>query len=469
MVYFIKSTESFGRNVSKIAKAMINIEQNKNIFNADGEIINDPEPFNSYTFNGIEYEMSISVGIISIYSSNNDILVQMCINHLIDELNSIIYDRFSNTSDAVKYNDSTNTNHTILSIPTDTLLHGTNSSVFGTSYRKILSNYNDIRKCKDNKSRFIWLVNNNSPNIQTLYIPELSNSIPQQEFLMRSVSTIIFDQINLFNVACNTKQLDYPCMRQYTIFKQNRLIDSVLTISESFGLSYEIVNCYNFKIKIARKNFLYDNSKLKFVDYNNVKLKRVDESKDWITHIKETFDFDAQEKLELQSEEIGKPAFPIDICFISRVPLYKHAYVVEVGLLDIRSNPSNITNILVSPAVFSSMIIDNSLSPKLHYFINYFTIKTGYTVLNTYITKFARTEIEAIELIPRDNISDERRNLLRCISLNGCFWVNEHYPKTLITVDREKKIMYAGFKDICDKRIIEYMNSNTILFAFEGI
>ena len=241
-----------------------------------------------------------------------------------------------------------------------------------------------------------------------------------------------------------------------------------MTIGANFGLAYEIIKCYT-KIKVSRKNFLCHNPKLKFIDYNSVKLKRVDESKDWSVYIKEPFDFESQEKLELQSEEIGKPAFPIDICFISRVPLYKHVYVVKVGLKNNTNQYTNITHILVSPSVYSSMIDDEDLPSKSNNFVKYFTNKSNYSIIDTYIAKFPRPEIDAIDLIPRDRISDERRNLLRCISLNGCFYDNEYFPRTLIAVDREKKLLYAGFKDICDKRILEYTNTNTILFAFYGI
>ena len=463
MVYFIKSTYSFGRNASKIAKTMINIEQNKHVFNADGQLINDPRPFNIYTCNNVEYDISISSGIIKIYT-DDIISPQMCVNLLITEFLSINYD-MSRDVDMIKFYEHKNNNHITLSKPYS-VLYGTTTNVVGTSYRKLVMQYNDIKKCKDNGSKFVWFIST-YVNQQNLNIPELSSTIPQKEFLMQSVSTIIYDQINLFNVACDTKQLDYPCAIQYNILSQKRLIESVVTIGANFGLAYEIINCYT-KLKISRKNFLCHNPKLKFIDYNSVKIKRVDESKDWSVHIREPFDFESQEKLELQSEEIGKPAFPVDICFISRVPLYKHVYVVKVGLKNNTNQYTNITHILVSPSVYGSMI-DDDVSSKSINFVKYFNNKTNYSIIDTYIAKFPRTEINAISLIPRDKISDERRNLLRCISLNGCLYYNDCFPKHLIAVDREKKLMYIGYKDIYDTLIVEYMNTNTILFAFHGI
>lgn len=471
MVYFIKSDVGFDQNVGKIAKLMINIEQNKNIFNLEGELKNDPTPFNLYTYNGIEYDIKASIGVITIYSNDN-IQTQLHINNLIREFQSD--DRYninsSNVPDAVKLSDFKTTNHTIL-LKYSAPIHGTTSVVMGPSYRKIISNSNDIKKCKENGSKFIWLINGSSGNYHNINIQELSSTIPQKEFLMQSISTIIYDQVNLFNVPSNTKQLDYPYIHQYSIFDQKRLIDSTVIISDAFGLAYEIINCYDIGIKIKKKHFLHHNPTLKFVDYNNIKLKRVDVSKVWHTHINEKFDFESQEKLEDQSDEIGKPPFPIDICFITRVPLYKHAYVIKVGLEEKTPETySNITHILVSPSIYSSSIPDTKVVPNcITNFRNYFTDKTKYTILDTYITKFNRTELDAIDLIPRDRISDQRRNLLRCISLNGCYFANEHYPKTLITVDKEKKIMYAGFKDMYDRRVLSYINTNTVLFTFDGL
>ena len=125
---------------------------------------------------------------------------------------------------------------------------------------------------------------------------------------------------------------------------------------------------------------------------------------------------------------------------------------------------------MVSPSIYSSYFSTN-LDPTMNFeykniFDQYFNYMTGYNIIGMYITLFPRTELEAIELIPKNKISEERRDLLKCISINGCCIINtEGCNYNVFTADLDRKIVYAGFYEINDKILFDYKNSNTVLFG----
>ena len=70
MVYIIKSVNGIESDIDSICKIMINTEQNKQIFNNDGTYnVSKQVPFNCYTHKDIEFNITVSIGVIVIYSS----------------------------------------------------------------------------------------------------------------------------------------------------------------------------------------------------------------------------------------------------------------------------------------------------------------------------------------------------------------------------------------------------------------
>ena len=74
MVFIIKnqSNDTNQKFIQQICKTMINMEHNKHIYNSDG-VENPPKladkPFNIYTHKQVDYNISISVGVVIIYKS----------------------------------------------------------------------------------------------------------------------------------------------------------------------------------------------------------------------------------------------------------------------------------------------------------------------------------------------------------------------------------------------------------------
>lgn len=284
---------------------------------------------------------------------------------------------------------------------------------------------------------------------------------------MRAVSTIIYDGNDMFNISNNTKQINYPSLDQYISYKNNRIIGSPVHIKQIYGLDYEIISHFNAKNKEKIIKTFYESLKsFKLVNYKDFKLRRINRDKLWHNQISDLFNYDLQELNELNSEEIGKPIFPNDICFITGMPIYKHCYIAKVGLKSENkqddginySNYSNISHILIAPYLYHSY----------KNFNEYFMTKCRYSILDMYISLYPRTEIEAINLIPSNKIDDLKRNLLRCISLNGCCLKNiNNFMKTrLYTFDVDTKIIYIGYNNITDSDIIRHKDTNSILFKF---
>ena len=460
MVYFIKSPR-FSNDVDTIAKTMINIERNQTVFNEAG-VANHPEEakksFNAFKHSDIEYDVNVSVGVIHIFSDESLNQAQ-CVSQIIIALRRIEFS-MPTVKVPISNSDFKSTQYTMISRAPAAHLTTTNTCVHGESFRKIIITVADLKKCHENGSKFVWFVRVVPATTFSLIIPELTLEFPCKAYLMKSLSTIICDNAGIFNVANLTKQIDYPSLAQYSVFTNNKIVESCVIIGIKFGLAFEIITCYNTKkFSVASDRFLEKNPKLQVVDYNNFNIKRIDESKSWEKQLDEPFDYEAQERLEMQSAEIGKPIFPNDICFISRAPLYKHAYILKV------SKGTNVVHIMVSPSVYSSIVNGEKYSDQ--HFVNYFTKKSGYSIIDTFITKFPRTEAEAIDLIPPHLITDVRRDLLKCIALNGCFFTNNENPDKVYTANKEKRIVYLGFRSVTDRIIMNYRFNKSVLFGFK--
>jgi hypothetical protein len=458
--------------MDQLCKTMINIERNKHIYNTLGKENQPPVsniPFNCYTHEHVEFNISASIGVLVVYSKlvDNRINATVFINKLMDILKCIPNNESREEVPYTTINYSSSY-HTIFKTKPPQSVHGTSSSVHGTSYRKLISEPSEIKKACMSGSRFVWfVVVGNQPTY--LSIPELTDSkFLKKSYLMRGTSTIIFDGINLFNIKNRTKQINYPSLRQYTIFNQNKILETTINISQTVGLDYEINSYYPVDgCDIHTKNSApYSFFEAPLVDYNTINIRRVDQDKKWHIQLCEPFNYDKQEELETNIDETGKPPFPNDICFITHMPIYKHCYILKVGKLVIDSTEhtntyENITHIMISPCIYISTINHkNELS-----FSDYFNLLSGYTIIELFISKHPRTEFEAIQKIPSSKISPMKRDILECISVNG---VNLNYEKklTLYTFNIEKKQAYIGLSHFEDCDIIKYTSTNTVLFHY---
>ena len=474
MVFNIKGTSSLrditSLDIDLICKTMINIEKNKNIYNLRGSENPLPisnTPFNSYTHKQVEYNISASMGVLVIYTKES-----FTFNQLSNLMISKFLELGKDFDVDLPYtnNSSKSTYHTLVTIPTSQLVSNTTSVNIDKSYRKLTAFAYDIKRFCEAGSRFVWYVNIIDTN-PYLHIPEMSEYIPHNEYLMRSVSTIIYDGIDLFSIHTGNKQLDYPSLSQYKLFNDNRVVASNILISEVFGLDYEILTHYiksyvdtTMKVTVSYRNIV-ETKFCELVDYNTFEICRVDKNKTWHSQINNIFNYKVQEELEMNCNEIGKPSFPNNVCFITHIPLYQYVYILKIAKLrnpdDLFQHATDIKHIMISPLVYHSYI--NGFM-----FIDYFKLMCKYIIMEVSISDYPKTELDIITEIPDDKIHPIKKDILQCISKNGCSMVSlPNFQKKLYTINLEKKIIYLGYINFVDSILCNNNLTNTILFNYK--
>lgn len=489
MVLIIKQSDNIDHMVDRICKTMINIEQNKTIFKKDGSIIHDVdivEPFNTYTYKQVNYDITASLGVLLIYKTNITFSeLYLLLIAKFEELDAHI--NYSNLMISCSRGCYKSTYHTLI-----TTSYKNMTKNLGRHHNRCLVNYDSVNvERADNLSQFMWhiqIINTTS----YLHISELSyNYSPNKSYLMRGTSTIIYDDYNLFNVSDYTKQINYPALEQYIAFDQNRLLNETVYISRIVGLDYEIMRHYYTDDIDEYNKYSIISEGMEFEDYKKFKIRRVNISKKWYTQITELFDYATQEELEQTRDETGKPPFPNDVCFITRAPIYGAFYIFEVRKLARPSRVSarsqagpaesheapaqqaeaqaneNVSYIMVSPMIYMCCM---KIKNKIYSFMEYFEKKSGYTISRKYIGQYARTEYECIQMIPDKKISSEKRDILLSISRDNAKIARNIngevcYGYAVYVANISKKLIYVGLQNVADVDVIKYANNNTIIFG----
>lgn len=467
MVLFIITQNEIDNDIDILCKMMINIEQNKNIYDKHGNA-NHPnirKSFNSYTFQQVDYDISVSVGVLLLYMpSNTNLIYSDIIFMLISKFREL--DIITELKIPVSTELYKSTTYTLLSTQSSTE-RITSNSVYGTSYRKLINNDYDVKKCYESGSTFVWLVKTiNYRSDNYLQLAELNTNIPPKSYLMRSISTIIYDYNHIFNEKHMTKQLDYPLLSQYNMFKNNQILDEAIYISDTFGLDYEIVKCY--RPTISSRIFFNetDDAKISILDYNEYEIRRRDITKQWDKQLSESYNYNEQELLEKNINESGKPSFPNDVCFITGMPLYQKAYLLKVAyitnIITGEINEKTISYILVSPYVYHSVF-----NKKTNIYFKSYLQSKKITILEVFISNIHRSEYDAIDMIPNKLIKPLKKEIMLSISKNGVYNMTKN--NCLYTVNLNKNCIYLGINNFNDTDVINYQNTNTVLFNWKLI
>ena len=160
MVLLIKDdnkSETF--NIPLICKMMLNIEQNKNIYNINGNLNKkniSNESFNHFTHEQVDYDISVSMGTILLYlhtpsirSISDGEIFQDIISQMRTYHNSI------EPKVPIKLQNYKSTNYTLISKKPSSK---TNNAYNNSQPRKFISNSNEIKRAYESGSRFVWLV-----------------------------------------------------------------------------------------------------------------------------------------------------------------------------------------------------------------------------------------------------------------------------------------------------------------------
>jgi hypothetical protein len=485
MVLFLNS-QSAGvvEDIPMLCKMMYNVECNRKIFRLNGnpqstKVHNDP--FNSYTYKQVNYNISPSYGVLVIYGDCMPIkqfaeLLQTKFEYF------KLYDRIGLSPYSLGTNKSTA--YTLIS-KDSAGLKKTSTNIYHEHYRKIITNLADLNLIMKTSPKFIWYVLNVS-NKAYLYPPELSTGYPSEEYLNNALSTIIYDGAQLLNVKHGMMQINYPALTQYTISYKSRIIPELVYISVKAGLLLEIASYYDDEEEKdeERKYLFYDRLPTEFqnyyigcIEYASAKVRRLDPSKLWHVQLNTHWDYQDQEDQEKNIIETGKPTFHNDVCFLSKTPLYNTVYLIEVihnkkKLPVVFTTEVKTTEIdpIVSCIFVSPYMMHYSFEKKqngLHMRLPEYLKTFGYQIIGCSTVKFPRKEFAVIKEIKSNKISDKKRELLYIISKYGCMRKIKNNQYYMYAFNPNNNQVYCGFpSQINDIEILEYQNTNTILFRY---
>ena len=425
--------------IKKISKVMINMEENLHIFDNEGN--NNPEPylpFNNYTHQDVEFNFDINMGVLVLYFDDEKINNSDIVECLTKELN---YHRIINDKVPTDYGNAKNTNYvSIKSVPklsckqralfTDLLilekayLYGTTKFLW---YIKLCNKSNDYLKIYNYKQKYEFGAVN-------------------QKFLLKSISTIIYDNCNIFNVKNGHRQIDYPYIEQLNMYKENRIIKDPIYINSTNGLAIEILSYFSN----MHNSIIYSKSCKEFpiVNMQQFKLKTINLHMEWNLQLNKNYEYTADES-EMEYKGLANT-----YCYISHMPLYDYFYIIEVQKKTDATQPN-----LMLPI---SSIVYNSKHAK-NIFKNYFEKSCDYIIVKTYLSYMHRTEYEAIMLIPDSKLEKPKRDLLLAISKYGIGYDPKRQEE--FSLDPYSKTLYIGHNTIKDSHIMNYMHrSDIVLF-----
>lgn len=484
MVLLIKSRGSQVDNYRKIAAQMINMETNQKVYDNDAKELypntsDTVRPkFNVYNHNSIEFEFSLTTGIIVLYlkdDSNYDRTDHAAL--LIEEIQKLSLPvNFSETvSSESKYYTMAKTK--LFNRNTSPNANFSNGKV----YRKIITDpYYFKKSISSNEANFVWvLIVKTEGNFRGSYlsIQELDSGVPSEIYLNKSICTIIYDDTNMFDIRGIKQQINYPSIEQYRMFSQNQLVEEPIYVSWKCGLQYEIYYQFTGKkpilnnLSVCEEGFLAEESSLNRyklitteLPFKDANLKRLNLDKPWKEQLLEPFNYKKQEEDEINLNEEGKPIFPNDICFISKIPLWDKFYVIRI------KNETDEFNIALSPSVVHG---------KIRYdggylgFGSQILMKTeNISIMSVSICSHPRTFLQVLDMFP-NKINPIKKNIMRCMEIYGAYSKasdvgnktnTSKFARNYYVMDKVTEQMYVGVQGCNDTHIILYQNTSTILF-----
>jgi hypothetical protein len=476
MVLIIKAKDNQIDDYRRIAAQMINMETNQSVYDSDGkELYTDSKrtrrpKFNIYSKNSVEFEFTLTTGTVILYLKPSS-------SYKTDEHAELISEEIQkltlpeNFTETIS-NESGNYTAAKTNILTKTTLLN-NHPNRSRHYRQIVTDpYYMKRVLENNKTQFVWLITTKrEPQFlgSSLFIPELDPSIPSETYLNKSICTIVYDDIDMLNVRGLKKQLNYPSLKQYTMFSKNQILEEPIYLSWTGGLRYEIYYQFTGRQAIFN-NITLEHEKLIFrpikpdLEFKNVELKRLNPEKSWKEQLQETFDYKKQEINEITSTEENKPKFLNDVCFISKIPLWDKFYVIKI------KNNTCVFDIALAPSVVHSIIFLDDM--RLDFKDQLITSGDHITMLGLRICSHPRTFFQVLDLLT-NRISPVKKNIMRCMELYGAYSkkndvgnkiLNSGWARNYYVMDNNTKQMYVGVCACNDTHLTLYQKTNTILF-----
>ena len=470
MVLIIKARTNPVNDMKQLAGQMVNMEINQHVYDDYGVPkfdIRRPK-FNTYTHNSVNFEFVLGFGIIILYVQQDGINY---ISLITEEIKKMGVPK--NVSEMIHHRSDYYT--FVKSAVVSKNSHGPNTYTGSRQkcFRKIISDpYYLNRAISGDSNHFVWLVITKPVgNFRGSYlkIPEMDPKFPSELYLNKSICTILYDGVDMFGVPSMTKQINYPALEQYNMFKRKQIIQDPIYISWTGGLRFEIFRQFRREHPIYWCDMPEDSpdftpEDVKELKVADVQLKRLNPDKPWRDQLKEPFDYQKQEEDEVLLVEEGKSVFPNDVCFISKIPLWEKFYIVRI------KNATSEFDIAVAPSAFHVKWKTNKkelLNIKE-------IIESGdndLKMLSFRVCSHPRTFLEVLDMI---DVNPVKKNIMRCMEFYGCYCkVNDYgnrdssysrYARQYYVIDKNSSQVYVGVIGVNDSHISLYQNTDTILF-----
>jgi hypothetical protein len=321
---YLKATSSKIIDVDIIAGEMINIAYKKTYY-IDGkpnpDLQNASTDCNIYNIDDVEYDIHPNIGTLILLMNEIDQPTMMAAikskYQMFEQVLSFTYKVVPDIGNAGTTQYLAVQSSSSFVTPTTQFIEYTHNNI-----PSIISSYDFI---------FCWYVTSDA-DLPISYFNSL-NYLPHQ--VAMSLSSIIYDELNVLNLPHMYKHACYPEIKDYTAYTNGEIIEKNITILNlGSGLHGEIFKLCGSKFISANKIQIYHEQafptthKLNWIKWKDLKLYVVGDSAfDPVEQINRgILDDNSQLTLNDESEMKSKSY----TCFMTGIPIYEDCYVFDI-------------------------------------------------------------------------------------------------------------------------------------------
>jgi hypothetical protein len=328
MKYF-RTTGNQTKDLERIAGEMINISLCSTYYE-DGILLDNPKlSHNSYLIDSVEYEIHPNCGLV-IFRVPDNSYMHTLIEPKFREMMVKLGNKFGMKKAGTGI--SGTTQYMMIENKTAALGH-VDIQIVGGAGRRFFENF-------PASANFIWCIVENDDASEHLPVAGYSHkNFPQVEKLL-SLSSIIYDANDTFNLPDGDRSPDFPSITSYNSYKKGLIFDKKITYSANVGLTVEIAKIYgiaNYTKYIENKCYELPltvvSRPIRYVKWKNIRPHTSFEGAlSWIEQINkgsldEDINCETDDDIRLQKKSEKNE---IQRCYITGCPIYEDCYVFDI-------------------------------------------------------------------------------------------------------------------------------------------
>lgn len=324
MKYF-KSSGNHTKDTDRIIGELINIVYGVTFYE-NGEMMKEPKPkHNTYIIDNVEYEVHPNITLIYLHTDNSNF--RDALSARIKLFDEAIQNKYGKREVPIGFPGSTqyllmeNANVSINTIPigyviTDGVINWTNTLPYGFSH-------------------LVYLIS----KIGALYnlpIPGISANQFSTEVNLMSLSSIIYDDSNIYNITDGIRSPDYPCIDKYNNYQNENILQEYIYWNYFTGLMFHIMHLSGFDNLIGDKQTTIPktiNRTLLWAKWEWLKLFNSPNLEiPWAEQIVRGLLDDDDSLIDESLTEVNKKSKGSERykCFITGIPIYEDCYVFDI-------------------------------------------------------------------------------------------------------------------------------------------